>query len=64
MIAFGTRSYRAGDLMRGLPTSWKPGVLVLILRASGHPHYFYGSVCDTGEEHLFNLEHYVRFDET
>jgi hypothetical protein len=50
--------------MRGLPTSWKPGVLVLILRASGHPHYFYGSVCDTGEEHLFNLEHYCGYNET
>ena len=63
MIAFGTRSYRVGDLLRGLSTAWNPNGLVLIVRPSGHCSYFYGINCLTGDEHLFNLEHYVGVDE-
>ena len=58
------RSYRIGDLMRALPSSWKAGELVLIVREAGHPRYFYGLDCTTGEEHLFNIEHYAKVDET
>ncbi len=64
MIACGARSYRVGDLMRALPSSWKAGELVLIVREAGHPRYFYGIDCTTGEEHLFNIEHYCGIDET
>jgi hypothetical protein len=64
MIACGARSYRVGDLMLGLPSSWKAGELILIVRESGHPRYFYGLDCSTGEEHLFNLEYFCGYDET
>ena len=63
-ISYIKRSYRVGDLLRGLPTAWNHNGLVLIVRSSGHPSYFYGIDCLTGEEHLFNLEHYVGVDET
>jgi hypothetical protein len=64
MIASADRSYRVGDLLLALPSSWKAGELVLIVREAGHPRYFYGLDCTTGEEHLFNIEHYVGIDET
>ena len=64
MIACGARSYRVGDLMLGLPSSGKAGELILIVRESGHPRYFYGLDCSTGEEHLFNLEYFCGYDET
>ena len=64
MIPFAARSYRVGDLMRALPSSWKAGELVLIIREAGHPRYFYGIDCSTGKEHLFNIEHYCGIDET
>ena len=56
-------SYRVGDLMQGLPSSWKAGKVVLIVKESGHPRYFYGLDCSTGEEHLFNLEYFVGIDD-
>ena len=63
MIAFAGRSYRVGDLMRAMPAAaslskHKKGNLVLIVREAGHPRYFYGVVCSTGEEHLMSLENY------
>ena len=63
VIKYMSRSYKVGDLLRGLPDSWNPGGLVLIARSSGHCSYFYGINCSTGEEHLFNLQHYVGVDE-
>jgi hypothetical protein len=45
--------------MRALPSAWNHGSLVLITKSSGHISYFYGIDCDTGSEHLFNLENYV-----
>lgn len=63
VIEYCKRSYRVGDLLRGLSTAWNPGGLVLITRTSGHISYFYGINCLTGDEHLFNLEHYVGVDE-
>ena len=63
VIEYCKRSYRVGDLLRGLSTAWNPGGLVLITRSSGHTSYFYGINCLTGDEHLFNLEHYVGVDE-
>lgn len=58
-IKYCKRSYEVGDLLRGLDTAWNPGELVLIVRSSGHSSYFYGIACSTGQEHLFNLQHYV-----
>lgn len=63
VIEYCTRSYKVGDLLRGLPSAWNPGGLVLIVRSSGHRSYFYGINCLTGDEHLFNLEHYVGVDD-
>ena len=63
VIRYAERSYRVGDLMRALPSAWNHGSLVLITKSSGHISYFYGIDCDTGSEHLFNLENYVGFDE-
>jgi len=63
VIKYCKRSYRVGDLLRGLSTAWNPNGLVLITRSSGHCSYFYGINCLTGDEHLFNLQHYVGVDE-
>ena len=63
VIKYCKRSYRVGDLLRGLSTAWNPNGLVLIKRPSGYTSYFYGINCLTGEEHLFNLQHYVGVDE-
>ena len=63
IIRYCKRSYRVGDLLKGLSTAWNPGGLVLITRSSGHCSYFYGINCLTGDEHLFNLQHYVGVDE-
>ena len=63
VIQYCKRSYRVGDLLRGLPTAWNPNGLVLITRSSGHCSYFYGINCLTGDEHLFNLQHYVGVNE-
>jgi len=63
VIEYCKRSYRVGDLLRGLSTAWNAGQLVLITRSSGHTSYFYGIDCQTGHEHLFNLEHYAGVDE-
>ena len=69
LIAFAARSYRVGDLMKAMPATARLGKhrksdLVLIVREAGHPRYFYGLDCTTGEEHLFNIEHYAKVDET
>ena len=63
VIRYAERSYRVGDLLRGLSTAWNPNGLVLITRPSGYTSYFYGINCLTGDEHLFNLQHYVGVDE-
>ena len=63
-IGFAGRSYKVGDLMRALPAkvhylACEVGSLVLIIKAAGHPRYFYGLHCASGKEELLSLENYV-----
>jgi len=59
-IGFGGRSYKVGDLMRALPASGcRAGSLALVIKAAGHPRYFYGLHCHSGIEELLSLENWV-----